>query len=306
MNEFTPMHRTILSITVLSIATVSLTGCQDPITSQQPPGEHETHRHALAADHMHERVDSEDVLLDHVGSNPGEALIARTEPVKEGTDAYRTMVIASLPERLERAGIRIAPGERVLDAQFTEDGVVVLGADHVLRYHERGMSEARELARNALGPLSVARGKVAYVHGEPPDLVLAVADLGTGESTPIAPSLTTVWSPALSEDGDAVIFVASHEGRPHLFRADLEGKLESIPTGLRTPSAPVAPIWDGDALIFQDERGVVRFDLETASIEAEFRGAKFLPADDAGHIYIEEHGTRRLLQDTTARRGDAR
>jgi len=68
----------------------------------------------------------------------------------------------------------------------------------------------------------------------------------------------------------------------------------------------VAPIWDGDALIFQDERGVVRFDLETASIEAEFRGAKLLPADDAGHIYIEEHGTRRLLQDTTARRGDAR
>jgi hypothetical protein len=267
---------------------LAATACQEPASTTTSTGSApETRTQALE-----ERdIAARSILLDAraEGVHGERAMLRATpEPVREGTDAYRTMVLGEAPSKL---GIK--SGTRVLDAQFVEDGVVILGADHVLRHHtERGI---KEIATNALGPLSVAGDRVAYVHGEAPDLLLAVADLESGESTQIAPTLAPVWSPALSQDGEQVIFVASFEGRPHFFRADMKGNLESIPTGLRTPSAPVAPIWMGDELLFQDERGVVRFALETASIEEDLIGAKLLPEDGSGKVRVEINGEVREL-----------
>ncbi len=262
------------------------TACQEPVSTTA----HDS-APVIRTQALEEQAPSSTVLLDARAERAGTAratLRATPEPVPAGTDAYRTMALDEAPPRL---GIK--SGSRVLDAQFVEDGVVILGADHVLRHHtERGI---KELAADVLGPLSAAREKVAYVHGEPPDITLAVADLRSGESVEIAPTLAPVWSPALSQDGDSVIFVASHEGRPHFFRADMKGNLESIPTGLRTPSAPVAPIWIEDELFFQDERGVVRFALETASIEEDLIGATLLPEDGTGKVRVEVNGEVREL-----------
>jgi Tol biopolymer transport system component len=87
----------------------------------------------------------------------------------------------------------------------------------------------------------------------------------------LAPEIAPVWSPALSADGREVIFAASRSGRPELLRLDAEGELHRVSSGGRSPSSPVAPVWRGDLLIFEDEAGRARLNLVTGEVEEEAR-----------------------------------
>jgi dipeptidyl aminopeptidase/acylaminoacyl peptidase len=215
-------------------------------------GESETRRRMLEVGRVVLERDEKGILL------AGEA-----EAVRVGTDALRVIVLDTAPEGLELEGMR------VLDARMVEDGAVVLGADRVLRHHtEDGV---RELDDAVLGPLSVEGGMVAYVRGAAPDLRLRRVDLATGEVESLAPEIAPVWSPALSADGREVIFAASRSGRPELLRLDAEGELDRISSGGRSPSSPVAPVWRGGLLIFEDEAGRARLNLVTGEVEEEAR-----------------------------------
>ena len=234
-------------------------------------------------------IEPGDLLLTRQ-SAPGTEIFATPEPVREGIDPYRVLRLQDPPDL---PGIE--DGMRVLDVQWAGGGgenLVVLGADRVLRLHTQ--EGVNVLDEEVLGPLSVSSNKIAYVYGEPPDVFVRVYDL-TRRTHVEVDQLSPAWSPALSEDGEEVIFVASHQGRGHFFVRRATGELETIPTGLRTPSSPTAPIWrDGD-LFFEDERGVVHLDLETASIEAEYTGAKLLPHDGSPRIQILEDGKPREI-----------
>lgn len=221
-------------------------------------------------------------------AQPDTRITALPVPVREGVDALRVLTLTRVP-----AGLGLEPGARVLDAQWVdEESVLVLGADQVLRHHtEQGV---RVVDEHVLGPISVSGEVAAYVQGEPPDLWLAVADL-RGEQVQRLKDVAPAWSPALSQDGREVLFVASHEGRPHFFVRRADGELESLPTGQRTPSSAVAPLWRGGALFFEDERGVVRWDVETSSIEAQFDGARLLPHDGSQQVRIMMNEEERVI-----------
>jgi len=203
-----------------------------------------------------------EVILD--ARDDGAVLAGRLEVAPPSSDADRVIVLreGSIDPALD--------GARVIDARFVEDGIAVLGADRVLRFHSRG--GVIELDEEVYGPLSVAADKVAYVRGGPPDLELMRASVRTGAVEALTEAMAPVWSPALSSDGREVIFVSGVEGTPRLFRIDAAGALHPLPPTERTPSAPTAPRWTGATLVFEDEQGVVRLDLEEGVIEHETQG----------------------------------
>lgn len=253
----------------------ALTGCD---TSSTPPVER-VRQSAL--------LEPGDLVLAR-RHEPDMVLIATPEPVREGIDPFRVLRLQDPPDF---PGVE--EGMRVLDAQWMDDErLLTLGADRVLRLHTEEGSAS--LDREVLGPLSVSANRVAYVYGEPPDLFLRVLEVSTRRAFDVA-HIAPAWSPALSADGEEVLFTASHQGRPHLFVRRRTGEVETIPTGLRTPSSATAPIWRGQDLFFEDERGVVHLDLETASIEARYDGATLLPHDGSSQIDILEAGKVRTI-----------
>lgn len=217
--------------------------------------------HAAALKHQASRV-----VLDQRDNAPdGElnnTLSGYIEAVKPGTDAPRIITLSQLP-----AGLKgLAQDQRVLDARFIADGVVTLGADQTLRYHTR--HEVITLDAEVLGPLSVAQDKIAYVRGEAPDLSVMRVDVHRAQPVALAPDLMPAWSPALSEDGEQVIFAASYEGRGRLFQVDATGARRIVLKGGSMPSSPTAPQWRGDLLYFEDEQGVAVVDLRQGAITA--------------------------------------
>ena len=203
-----------------------------------------------------QRLEDDRVIFESNGDL--ELLAGTIEPVAERTDAPRVIRLDTAPEGLELMG------RRVLDARTVGETVLTIGADGVLRHHTP--SGTRKLDDDAHAPFSVAGGRVAYVTGFPPDLSLTILDLETGETSHPVPDLQPAWSPALSEDGDEVIFAATDRGHPHLFRLDAAGDLHRLPSSDRVPSSPVAPLWRGDDLLFLDEMGQVRVSVETGTI----------------------------------------
>lgn len=230
-------------------------------------------------------------ILDVDGSKESAArtLAGFVVPTRTRTDALRTVVLSEVPDGLDSLS-----GQAVLDAQFVDDGAVVLGADHVLRHYTP--TGERELASDVLGPLSTAAGRVAFVHGMPPDLRLAVIDLEAGETRALASELTTVWSPALSPDGREVIVAASEDGRPQLFRVDPTGNVHTLADFGAIPSSPTAPIWRDGRLTFEDdELGVVQFDLVRHEVIAQHPEATLLPDDGSGRLWLSVDGRVRTL-----------
>jgi hypothetical protein len=186
----------------------------------------------------------EEELLDRRAD--GAAIFGRMEPAVEDADPERVLVL--------RASVPGLDGLRVLDARFVDGGVVVIGADHVLRLLAAG--DVRTLDENVYGPLSVAGDRVAYTRGEMPVLELARADLSSGEVAALTTDMAPVWSPALSADGREVIFVSGASGSPRLCRLGANGVVV-LPEVERFPSSPRAPRWEGDELRFEDEEGAL-------------------------------------------------
>lgn len=157
-------------------------------------------------------------------------------------------------EPVYRISLDVEPsldGTSVLAAAFVEGGIVTVGPDHVLRMHRGG--EVTELDSEALGPLSVAGTRVAYVRGVMPSYELALADVATGEARALTTDMAPVWSPALAANGD-VVFVSGVSGAPRLHRiaGGVTQRLEETPF---FPSSLRAPRFDGSVLSFEDETG---------------------------------------------------
>ncbi len=209
------------------------------------------------------------------------------EPVPANTDAPRVLTIS---DGLARLGVE--PRTRVLDVKFTDGGAFVLDATNVLSFHDGKTS--RKIDYPVHGPLSVRAGKVAYMKGGIPDMTLHWAST-TGEAESLTPEVKG-WSPALSEDGESVIFVANVEGRPQLLHRTPDGQLFEVAWDGRFPTAPVAPQWRGDTLVFEDEMGVAVLSLSEGEIVADYPDAHLLPDWDGGP-WIEEEGVRTQLKE---------
>lgn len=265
---------------------VALGACEAPVASlSAAPDAPTTRAQAL--------VGAREVVL-HPSAQAEGRLGGTIEPVRANTDALR---VVTLDARAEALGL--PAGARVLDARRVPGGVVALGADRVLRLYAGG--QVKTLDTEALGPISAEAGRVAYVRGEAPDLALRVMSLREGMPHSVTEAPMPAWSPALSADGQEVIFVATHEGQPHLFRAPWGGVAQPIPTGTRTPSSPVAPIWRGDTLTFEDEQGVVRWNLKEATIEAQRPGARLVPSDGSATVRVMIDGLERPFDAEVAR-----
>ncbi len=204
-----------------------------------------------------------------LGERPEEPEAQLDERAADGARLFGAVLAAPLggdPERVLRlraagpdeALTRALAGRRALDAHFVDEGVVILGTDHVLRYVAGGIET--ELDADAQPPLSVAATRVAYARGEMPVFALAIADVRTGAVETLADELAPVWSPALSEDGRSVVFVSSATGRPRLARLDADGAITLLASA-RFPTSPRAPRWLGSTLTFEDEGGLVTIDV---------------------------------------------
>lgn len=157
-------------------------------------------------------------------------------------------------------------GARVLAAHFVDEAVVTIGADHVLRVHDaRGV---RELDTDAYGPISVMGPEIAYVRGRAPSLEVARAHVTRGEVSQLTQDMAPAWLPALTPDGGAVVFVSGVTGSPRLYRVDRGGAVLALPETSRTPSAAVAPHFEGQLLVFRDHLGVASIDLDTGHVDA--------------------------------------
>lgn len=223
------------------ILLVFLSACDTPAAD---PDVDERRAHPLTED---------SVVLD-------DGLSGALNAAPERGDGFRSVTLNEAPEEFELIGTR------AFDARRLQRGVVTLGVDHVLRLHTEG--GVRVLDTDVIPPLSVAADRVAYARGFPPDIGLTVYDLKTDRRISLLPDLMPVWSPALSEDGREVIFAASPNGRPELLRLGPDGQVREIASAGRTPSSPFAPVWRGRHLVFEDEFGRARLDLETGELEA--------------------------------------
>lgn len=203
-----------------------------------------------------------EVVLD-VAAN-GDALVAAVLPAEPESDADRVL----RPGWLTRAGRRSTFGGDVLEVRWIPGTTAVLTRTtaRTLTRSETPDGPAVELDRDVTGPLSLdARGTAAvYTKGEGPESTLVRLDLRTGVAAAMAPGMVPAWSPALSADGSEVVFVASPEGRPALYRVRIgeAPRVWSLPPGSPLPTGPGAPVIFGDALVFEDEAGLHALGLD--------------------------------------------
>lgn len=192
----------------------------------------------------------------------GARITGHLEPFPPNADPERVLVIhtrglpAAIATQLE--------GARVVDARFVGDAVATIGPDHVLRLHtQAGVSE---LDHEAYAPMSVAGARIAYVRGEMPFFEVARADTTTGAASALTTNMAPAWSPALTPDGETVVFVSGAGGSPRLYRIEGSGAPEALPETARTPASPIAPRFEDGLLVFEDEQGTAWLDLEQGRI----------------------------------------
>jgi len=192
----------------------------------------------------------------------GARIAGHLAPFPPNADPERVLVIRA--SGLSPAIAAQLDGTRVVDARFVGDAVATIGPDHVLRLHTQ--AGASELDREAYGPMSVAGTRIVYVRGEMPFFEVARADITTGTATALTTNMAPAWSPALTPDGETIVFVSGAGGSPRLYRIEGSGAPEALPETARTPSSPIAPRFEDGLLVFEDEQGTAWLDLEQGRI----------------------------------------
>jgi hypothetical protein len=181
-------------------------------------------------------LSAREVLLDQRGDA---RLIGLLHDAPIDGDADRVLTLrGDVPPELD--------GVDVLDARFGAQGIVVLGADHVLS------DGTTPIDSDVVGPIAVRGSIVAYARGQMPDYEIVRADLRTGAIETITQGMAPAWSPALSSDGREIVFVSSVTGTPRLYRYD--GAAHLLPPS-RFPTSPIGPRWENGVLAFEDELG---------------------------------------------------
>lgn len=192
----------------------------------------------------------------------GARIAGHLEPFPPNADPERVLVIRT--SGLSPAIAAQLDGARLVDARFVGDAVATIAPDHVLRLHTQ--EGVRELDREAYGPMSVAGTRIAYARGEMPFFELARADVATGEVIALTTNMAPAWSPALTPDGETVVFVSGAAGSPRLYRIEGSRAPEALPETERTPASPVAPRFEQGLLVFEDDQGTAWLDLEQGRI----------------------------------------
>jgi hypothetical protein len=165
-------------------------------------------------------------------------------PEADPVPSLRGLVMAGGRERRWRFD-----GVSIREARFVPGGggAVVLTLRGELLWLPALDAAPRALDARVSGPISVAAGGryLAYVRGEPPELEVFRYDLLTGAAKPVTGDLAPAWCPAISADGQEVLFVSGASGAPALMRgrvggaaarltaADPPGHATTVPSGPR-------------------------------------------------------------------------
>lgn len=236
---------------------------------------------------------ADELVLDV--SAGGDALLARVLPAPENSDADRTLrvrLVTSNGQRRWRFG-----DAAVIEARFVprSEALLVITTTHELVRLDGPEAAPRVIDQRVFGPLSLdALGRaVVYTRGEMPELQVVRADLATGETRALAPTLVPAWCPTLAGDGREVITVASPEGTPGLWRIrpDAPPARWELPADTALPTGPSAPVVFGDMLVYESDGalhalgfdGVRRRALPGVSLPVLTVGAPALLAHDARH-----------------------
>jgi len=215
--------------------------------------------------HSHGPDVRDEVVLDQRAD--GARLFGQIEPVPPNSDADRVIALRVVGPAASLPGLE---GARVTDARFVGDDVVTIGADYVLRVHFAG-GEVVALDSEVFAPLSVAGTQLAYARGDAPFFEISRADVRTGAVQSVSEGMAPAWSPALTPDGRAIVFVSAIEGSPRLYRAEGSGEPRALAPTARTPSSPIAPRFvtepgEGELLVFEDEAGRVWLEPEQGRV----------------------------------------
>ena len=193
----------------------------------------------------------------------GEMLVGRVIAPPPDSDADRTQRVRWLTAAGERQWA--FSGTPILEARFMGDSgaLLVLTTDHRLLRVDRDVAL---LDREAHGPISLdARGaRAVYTRGDAPTTSLIRAELATGKTEVLAPGLSSVWSPALSADGTEVVFVASTDGTPALWRQrDGEAPARwALPAETALPTGPTAPVIFGAWMVYESDGSLCALGLD--------------------------------------------
>lgn len=223
----------------------------------------------------------------------GTILVGRADPVPLDTDPVRTLRVRWIANRQElpwsQAGralrdAHLLPGGGALIV--TDDGTLSILAD------PGPTSVAIPVDRDVTVPLSVTSdGRfAAYARGEAPDLQVVRLDIAHRTTQVLSPALEPAWCPAISADGEAVVFVASVGGFPELHRVEVRtgahsrwsvGGTKRSGVAL-VPNGPSAPVLLDDVLVFETDDGLVALARDGSTL-ASVVGARAL-------AYVPEAG----------------
>jgi hypothetical protein len=188
----------------------------------------------------------------------GDSLVGRLLPTPADADGVALFQVQWLRGGAAR---RWSYGDTpIQDARFVPNtqGLVVLDVRGRLSWLDGPEAEPQPLDAEVVGPLALAAdGRfLAYARGEPPFLDLVRYDLDTGRAEVLVGDMAPLWCPALSADGRELVFVSATGGSQALWRLAEGGapkRVTSAPPNADStlPMGPTAPLWIGDALIYE-------------------------------------------------------
>jgi hypothetical protein len=231
-------------------------------------------------------------------SRTGELLLARELPVPPQSDADRLLEVRWVGAQGSR--VWTFDSEPVLEARFvpSSNALLVLTREHKLvrvEHPERPGDAPIELDRDALGPLSIdgAGRYVVYTRGEMPDYQLVRAEIATGQTLALAPTLIPAWCPTILPDASEVLVVASPTGTPAFYRVR-EGRAPErweLAPDTPLPTGPSAAIIVDRTIVYQSDDAVVSLGLD-GSLRASLRD-RSLPVLSSDGARVLLHASRR-------------
>ena len=196
-------------------------------------------------------------------------IVGESDPVEADADPP-----FAVRARLEKGGGEVpwSLARRALcDARLLRDGrVVALTPEGEVLLADREVGPITTLDRDAVGPIgaSVDGRHLVYVKGEAPEMEVVAFDRVTGRARTVVTNMGACWSPAISDDGQRVVFASSHSGVPALWLRDGEAEPRQLtnvdltteagtePELSPTPDGPAPVLFTGSQVVFATPAGV--------------------------------------------------
>lgn len=236
---------------------------------------------------------AQDEIVIDVAAN-GEQLVARETPPLPDSDIDRLLTVRWLANGTARAWR--FDGEEILEARFVpnSEALLVITRDHKLvriDQPEQRDGTPVEIDHDVLGPLSIDREgrSVVYVRGEMADYQLVRADVRSATPEALAPQLVPAWSPTIMPDGSEVLFVATFDGAPRLFRVRPGQQPEQVQLAADTPlpTGPGAAVVIDRTMHYQSDGALVSLSLDQWTFTR--RDETLLPVLSADRAHLIVH-----------------